>query len=155
MAILRWRSTGQGLDRWDPFREISDMQHEMNRAFNGLFTRTGMQSPERQWAPGMDMWETKDELMLSLDVPGVDEKNIHVAITGDLLTVRGERVSPEVAPDSTYVAERWYGKFERAMTLPYPVQADRVKASYRDGVLTIHLPKVEEIKPREIKIDVQ
>ena len=155
MAILRWRPAGQGLDRWEPFREISEMQHEMNRAFNGLFGRAGMPATDRPWAPGMDMWETKDELVLSMDVPGVDEKNVHVSITGDLLTIRGERVPAEVKPESAYLGERWFGKFERAVTLPYPVQADRVKASYKDGVLTVQLPKVEEIKPREIKIDVQ
>ena len=153
MAILRWRPVGQSVEQWDPFREITEMQHDMNRAFNGFFGRGGM-TPDRPWAPGMDMWETKDELVVSLDVPGVNEANVHVTITGDVLTVRGERLPADVKPESAYLGERWFGKFERAVTLPYPVQADRVTASYRDGVLTIHLPKVEEIKPKEIKIDV-
>ena len=101
------------------------------------------------------MYETKDALMVAAELPGVDEKDIHLSIIGDVLSVRGERQwNQEVKPENSYRGERWYGKFERTLPLPMPVQADKVTAKYRDGVLTITLPKVEEIRPKEIKIDV-
>ena len=111
---------------------------------------------ERVWAPAVDMYETKDELVITADLPGLNEKDIHLSITGDMLTLQGRSAAsnPEVKQESYYRGDRWFGKFERTLPLPIPVQADKVKASYRDGVLTIKLPKVEEIKPKEIKIDV-
>jgi HSP20 family protein len=101
------------------------------------------------------MFETKDELVITADLPGLNEKDLHLSITGDMLTLRGERQwNQQVKQDNYYRGERWFGKFERALPLPIPVQADKVKASNRDGVLTISLPKTEEIKPKQIKIDV-
>src|SRR4029453_9794822 len=154
MAILRWRPVDQSMD---PFREVVEIQSEMNRLFSGLFGRpaNGSMTRDRVWAPAMDMEETKDELLVTAELPGVEEKAINLSITGDLLTLRGERMAPEPKPEGTYRGERWFGRFERTVTLPFPVQADKGKATYRDGVLTITLPKVEEIKPREIKIEVQ
>lgn len=156
MAIVRWRPFSQVVDRWEPFRDATDIQTEMNRLFDSFFGRPAQMAPtERAWAPMVDMYETKDELMVTAELPGVNEKEVHLSITGDVLTLRGERAhSQEVKQDSYYRGERWYGRFERSLPLPIPVQADKVKATYRDGVLTIKLPKAEEIKPKEIKIDV-
>ena len=101
------------------------------------------------------MHETPDHVVVTMDLPGLNEKDISLSITGDMLVLRGERrANTEVKQDSYYRGERWVGKFERTLPLPIPVQADKVKASYRDGVLTVSMPKVEEIKPKEIKIDV-
>jgi HSP20 family protein len=154
MAILRWRPMDQSMD---PFREVVEIQSEMNRLFSGLFGRPANASMtrDRAWAPPLDMEETKDELVVTAELPGVEEKAINLSITGDLLTLRGERMGPEPKAEGAYRGERWFGRFERTVSLPFPVQADKVKATYRDGVLTITLPKVEEIKPREIKIEVQ
>jgi HSP20 family protein len=94
--------------------------------------------------------------VLTLDIPGVTEKDVHISITGDLLTVKGERRferASEGTGNTYHRVERLYGKFERSVQLPTMVQTDKVKASYRDGVLTVTLPKAEEVKPREIKID--
>jgi HSP20 family protein len=110
---------------------------------------------ERVWAPAVDMYETKDDLVVAAELPGLNEKDIHLSITGDVLTLRGERGwNQEVKQESYYRGERWFGKFERSVPLPISVQADKVRASYRDGVLTVKLPKAEEIRAREIKIDV-
>jgi HSP20 family protein len=101
------------------------------------------------------MYETKDDLFVALELPGIREKDVNVSITGDMLTVKGDRrFERDVTDEGYYRLERVYGKFERSMPLPIPVQADKVKATYRDGVLEIRLPKVEEVKPKEIKIDV-
>jgi len=153
MALVRFRPLATAVD---PFRDVSDIQSEVNRLFDNFFGRPGqMGSVERVWAPPVDMYETKDELVAVADLPGLNEKDIHLSINGDMLALRGDRpANQELKPESSYRAERWFGKFERSLPLPVPVQAERVKASYRDGVLTVRLPKVEEIKPREIKIDV-
>jgi HSP20 family protein len=160
MATIRWRPMGQALERWDPGREMSDLQRELNRLFDSFFGRElmpGHQGAGRElaWAPVMDMYETKDELVVAAELPGVNEKDVQLSITGDVLTLRGERApAQDMSQQTQYRGERWYGRFERSVALPIPVQADRVKASYRDGVLTVKLPKAEEIKPKEIKIDV-
>jgi HSP20 family protein len=153
MAIVRFRPFGNAVD---PFRDFGEMQSEMNRVFDTFLGRGGQQAGgmERVWAPAVDMYETKDEMVVTAELPGLNEKDIHLSITGDMLSVRGERQwNQETKQDTYYRTERWYGKFERTLPLPMPVQSDKVKASYRDGVLTVKLPKVEEIKPKEIKID--
>ena len=154
MAIVRFRPFSQAVDS---FRDFGDMQAEVNRLFDNFLGRPAQQpgSMERVWAPAVDVYETVDALMVTAELPGLNEKDIHLSITGDVLSIRGERQwNQEVKPESCYRGERWYGKFERSLPLPMPVQADKVTAKYRDGVLTITLPKVEEIRPKEIKIDV-
>lgn len=154
MAMTRWSPFGT-VDRWDPFRGVSDIQNEVNRLFDSVAGRpatTG--SGERMWLPAVDVRETKDDVVLSFDIPGMREKDIQLSITGDLLTVRGERRFERDETDQSYHrVERVYGKFERSVQLAMPVQTDKVTASYRDGVLEVKLPKADELKPREIKID--
>ena len=153
MAMTRWTPFGS-LERWDPFRNLGDIQSEMNRLFDSFSGRPSMSPGERVWFPAVDVRETKDEVVLSFDVPGMAEKDIQLSMTGDLLSVRGERKFDRNESNDTYHrVERVYGKFERTVQLAMPVQTDKVKATYRDGVLEVKLPKVEEVKPREIKID--
>jgi len=155
MAVERWRPFGTFMERGEPFRDI---QSEMNRLFDSFFgrpTATATGTGSRVWMPVVDMFETKDELLLNFELPGVREKDVSLSITGDLLTVRGERqFRQELNDDNYYHVERAYGKFERSVQLPIPVQADRVKATYRDGVLEVKLPKAEEVRAKEIKIDI-
>ena len=154
MAIDRWRPFGT-LDRWDPFRGMGDIQTEINRLFDDIVGRPGtMTAGERMWLPTVDVHETKDDIVLSFDIPGVSEKDVQLTITGDLLTVKGERRFERESTENTYHrAERVYGKFERSVQLPTTVQTDKVKATYREGVLEVKLAKAEEVKPRQIKID--
>jgi len=154
MAMERWRPFGLStMDRWEPFR-VSDIQTEVNRLFDSFVGRPATASG-RVWTPPVDMHATKDDLVLTLELPGVSEKDVTVTITGDLLTVKGERrFEQQVSEEDLLHVERTYGKFERLIQLPMAVQADRVKATYRDGVLEIRLPKAEELKPKEIKIDI-
>ncbi len=143
------------LEGW---RNVSEIQGEMNRLFDSFFGRPisgATAAGTRAWAPVFDMYETKDELVLKLELPGVREKDVSLSITGDVLTVKGERAFDQEQKDENYVhVERVYGKFERSIQLPMPVQADRVKATYRDGVLEVKLPKADEVKPKDIKIDI-
>ena len=155
MAMERWRPLGTFMERGEPFRDI---QSEMNRLFDSFFgrpTATATGTGSRVWMPVVDMYETKDDLLLNFELPGVREKDVSPSITGDLLSVRGERqFRQELKDDHTYHIERAYGKFERTVQLPMPVQAGRVTATFRDGVLEVKLPKTEEVRPKEIKIDV-
>jgi HSP20 family protein len=153
MNVERWRPFGASMDRWGG---VSDIQGEVNRLFDNFFGRpTGSGAGGRNWAPAVDLYETKDDLVLTMEVPGVREKDVSVSITGDLLSIKGERrFEHDVKEKQLLHVERAYGKFERLVQLPIPVQADKVKASYRDGVLEVRLPKTEEIKPKEIKVDI-
>ena len=156
MATTRW-SPFSTIDRWDPFRGLGDIQNEMNRLFDSFSGRpapTGS-TGGRMWLPAVDVRESKDDIVLSFDIPGVQEKEIRLSITGDLLTVKGERrfEQREGGEQSWHRVERVYGQFERTVQLAVPVQTDKVTASYRDGVLEVKLPKAEEVKPREIKIE--
>ena len=150
MALLRFRPFAQDLSR-----DLTDIQTQMNRLFENFVGQPASSAmAERVWAPAADMYETKNEMVIVAELPGLSEKDIHLSITGDLLTIQGERQwDGETKDASHYRRERWFGKFERAFSLPMPVDSGQVKATYRDGVLTVTLPKVEEIKPKEIKIE--
>lgn len=156
MVLMRSRGAMPEVERWDPFLGASDLQTEMNRLFDSFFGRPArLAVVDRAWAPPVDMYETSDELVMAVELPGVSEKEVSVSITGDLLTLRGERsVTADVKREEYFRAERWFGRFERTLPLPIPVQVDKVKATFKDGILTIRLPKTEQIKPKEIKISV-
>jgi HSP20 family protein len=157
MALERWHPFGS-VDRRDPFRNLGDIQSEVNRLFD-VFSGRAMPTTSSQgpsWTPLVDMHETSDELVLRVELPGVREKDVAVSITGDFLTIKGERRWDGENKGQKFLhVERAYGQFERLIQLPMAVQADKVRAAYRDGVLEITLPKAEELKPREIKIDIQ
>jgi HSP20 family protein len=153
MTLVRFSPSRQAVD---PFRGLSDIQGEMNRLFDSFFGRSGqVGGSDRVWAPALDVYETNDELVVTAELPGVTEKDIHLSITGDMLTLKGERPThAEAESGSYYRNERWFGRFERTFTLPIPVQTGKVRAVHRDGVLTVTLPKADEVKAREIKIEV-
>jgi len=154
MAIERWRPFG-ALQSRDPFREI---QTEVNRLFDNFLGRPTGTAPAtggRLWMPVVDMYETNDRFVLNFELPGVQEKDISLSMTGDVLTVKGERrFDHEPNADSDFHTERVYGKFERSIRVPMSVQAERVQATYRDGVLEVSLPKTDEARPKQVKIDV-
>ena len=154
MAILRWRPAGQAVERWDPFRDLSEIQSEMNRLFGGaLGQRAAMAGFDRGWAPAVDMYETNDELVLRAELPGMNEKDIDLSITGDVLVLRGERApDPTVNQENYFRGERWSGRFERMFTLPTNVDVDKIQARVEHGVLTVTLPKSERSKPRQIAV---
>ena len=117
MAILRWRPMAQSVERWDPFREVGDFQSELNRVFDGFLGRSGtMPGGDRVWAPAVDMYETKDDLVVAAELPGVSEKEMQLSITGDVLSLKGERtLNQDTKQESFYRGERWYGRFERTL----------------------------------------
>jgi HSP20 family protein len=154
MTIDRWRPFGTLMER-DPFRDI---QGEVNRLFDSFLGRpasTATGTGSRVWMPVVDLYETNDDLVLNVELPGVQEKDISLSITGDMLTIKGERQFNQPLKDDSYLhMERVYGKFERSVQLPKPIQADRVTATFHDGVLEVKLQKAEAVKSKEIKIGI-
>ena len=157
MLLAKWQPRVPSLSTWDPFAEMADLRRMTDQVFGEFFGRTpsGMASTEGLWSPLVDIHETKEGLQLKAELPGVKQEDIQVSIEGDTLTLKGERKrETEVKEDQYYRIERSYGKFQRTVLLPSVVDAGQVKASYRDGVLEIQLPKKEEAKPKEIKVEV-
>jgi len=151
--------------RFDPFRELDRLQSEVNRLFEGYTqapeqrgagTGNGqMAAATRLWSPAVDVAENQNEIVLRAELPGMKQEDIDIELTGDTLTLRGDRKFENEERREDFVrVERAYGRFQRSFTLGVPVQHDQVKASYRDGVLEVHLPKSEDTKPRKVQVSV-
>ncbi|HSD50117.1 MAG TPA: Hsp20/alpha crystallin family protein [Candidatus Methylomirabilis sp.] len=157
MALERWRP-GLGLMR-SPFRELSRLEREMEDLFGGLFRGlpfARLSGMARGLAPAVDMLDRKDEVVLRADLPGLEQKDIDVTVEEGVLTIRGERKGErEVKEEDYYCCERWAGGFERSLTLPAGVSAEKIKATFKNGVLEVHLPKVEKAKGKRIEIKVE
>lgn len=144
------------ITRWEPFRNLTSFQEQMNRLFeDALFRGRADDSALTSWAPAVDIYETQDELVVKADLPEVNEKDLDVRVENNMLTVRGERkFEREVSEDSYLRVERSYGSFTRSFSLPNTVNTEAIKAEYRNGVLTVRMPKREESKPKQIKVSV-
>jgi HSP20 family protein len=144
--------------RWEPLRELSSLQNEMNRLFNTAFdapVNAGNGATMRRWVPAMDLVETADDFVLRADLPGLTQDDVKIELEDSTLTVSGERKSEQVDKQAGYYrVERAFGNFSRSLTLPKGVDADAVTASFDNGVLEIHIPKPAERKPRRIEIAV-
>ena len=139
------------LVRWEPFREIAQLQGDMGRLVNGLLN--GQSTTPQSWVPAIDVWETDSEIVYAFDLPGMSEDDISIEVHDDTLTVSGERQrSTEERGDRFYRFERRYGSFARAVGLPAGVDDAKIAASYVNGVLEIKVPKPEEAKPRRIQL---
>jgi HSP20 family protein len=148
MRLVRWQPT-------NPARDLIRMQTEMDRLFDDVFGRAPAARNGFDFAPAVDVEESDDAIVLRADLPGVSEKDVKVSLLGDTLTLRGERnLEKQRDEKGTYRIERFSGSFERTFTLGVPVRADQVKATYKDGVLEIRLPKAEEARTREIQVQV-
>ena len=141
--------------RWDPFRELSDMRETMDRLFERGFSR-----PWRllTWDMGegffpVDLYETDNEVVVKASLPGVKAEDVEIAVTGDTLTIKGEtKEEHEEKKPNYYRQERRYGAFQRVLTLPVRVDADKADATFEQGVLNLRLPKVPEVRPKTIEV---
>jgi len=141
--------------RFEPFRGFATLQDQVNRLFNESFRTHGEESALTTWAPAVDIYETTNELVVKADLPDVNEKDIDIRVENNLLTIRGERkVEKSVSEESFLRVERTYGSFSRSFSLPNTVNAEAIGADYKNGVLTVTLPKREESKPRQVKVNV-
>ncbi|MBI5149340.1 MAG: Hsp20/alpha crystallin family protein [Candidatus Omnitrophica bacterium] len=154
MKIVPWKAKETGLDL---FADMEDVQREMNRLFNV--------TPHRHlkagnggtlWLPEVDIVDEKDQIRVKADVPGMKKDEIEVNVENDVLTIRGEKKEEKEIKEKDFIrSERYYGAFHRSFSLPSSVDASKVNASYKDGVLEITLPKKEGAKPKQIKVDIK
>ena len=141
------------LTRWEPVREMMTLREAMDRLFDDAFTRP--LSIRDGWSslPAIDMYQTDDEIVVKAVLPGMKADEVQINVTRDLLTLRGEMKHEEEKKDKAWhIREHRYGQFERSIPLPTQVMADRAKAEFENGILTITLPKAEEVKPRTITV---
>ena len=145
------------LTPWRPFGELSSLRREMDRLWENFFVERPLGKIwEREWAPSLDMSETKDNFVVKAEVPGIDAKHIDISLTGDVLTIRGEkRQEKEEKEEDYHLVERTYGSFSRSVRLPAEVESNKIKASYKNGILAITLPNSEKAKAKEVKIKVE
>lgn len=139
------------LGTWSP---VSNLRDHLNRLFDLSFPSRAAES-FGDWAPALDAYEDKDKYVVSIELPGLKKEDINVTVHDGVLTVAGERKSERNAKEGTlHRTERYYGRFTRSVTLPTAVQADKVSAAYKDGVLTVEVPKAEEAKPKQIEVKI-
>ncbi|NBF38916.1 MAG: Hsp20 family protein [Spirochaetes bacterium] len=148
MNLTSWR---RGID---PVGELDRLQNEINRLFDYDYGANGGLL-DRAVSPAFDVVEDDDTFTVYMDLPGVEEKNVDVSIASNVLTIKGTKELPALGEDvKVYRQEEWEGSFQRTLSLPHGVDTQRVQAQMKNGVLTVTLPKREETKPKQIKIDV-
>jgi HSP20 family protein len=144
------------LVKWNPWREMSTLQHRLNHILNEPFFRGAGETEELSvgtWYPAVDMFDDDDKIVIKAELPGMDKKDISVDIENRVLTLSGERnYDNEVKEENYYRRERATGKFKRSFHLPADLDADQIKADFKDGVLKVEIPKPEEQKPKQIAV---
>jgi HSP20 family protein len=141
------------LTRWDPFQEMLNLRRTVDRLFDNV-------NPDREWQPAtwglaLDVEESKDDFTVKASVPGINPDDLDISYTDDTLTIKCDIKSDnEVKENQYHLRERRYGSFARSITLPTKVKGDAIEASYQNGVITLRLPKAEEVKPKRIAIKV-
>lgn len=149
MALVPWKKK-------EGDQPLSTLQREMNRLFDDFFTRDYFVEPFRgmgEWRPALDIAETDTAVVVKAELPGLDSKDVEVSLSGDVLTIKGDKKEEkEEKTKSFHRVERTYGSFQRSVRLPSAVRADQVDATFRNGVLTITLPKAEQARSKTVKI---
>lgn len=155
MAELTVRRPTRGLRLWEhvyPMEWLEDVE----RWAGDLWDTWKPTRYTYSWTPKLDMYEEKDWLVMKWELPGLQKEDIDISLEGDYLTVKAERKQEEVTKDKTYYAcETYYGTYTRTVMLPYPVDADKITATYEGGILELRLPKAEEAKPKHIEVKVK
>ena len=143
------------LVRWDPFHESISLRNAMNKLFEESLVRPrgGWLTPAQVKTPTVDMYETDEAIIVKSAIPGIKPEDLNISITGDVLTIKGETRDEEEIEEENYIQrERCYGSFCRSLAIPLPVITDEIQAEFEDGVLTLTMPKAEEVKPKSIEV---
>jgi HSP20 family protein len=153
-GLIRWQRPE--LPGWSTFGRLTDLRDEIDRLFEmPLAEMTRGSQLLSGWTPALDLYEDKDNLYVRFELPGMKKEDIDLSLHDDSLSISGERKTEEKFHDAeVYRAERFFGRFQRTVTLPVPVAADKIKAQYQDGILRVTLPKSEEAKPKQIDVKV-
>ncbi len=142
--------------RWIPSRDALGLRREMDRMWEDFFGRSERETTGLTWTPDVDISETKDGYDVAIEAPGMTKDDIKISLQENVLTIRGEKRQEEVKEGTNYHrTERIWGAFQRSFTLPAAVQAGKVSAVYKDGVLKVELPKAEEARTKEIDVKVE
>lgn len=152
-GLIRWQRPD--LTNWG-FGGLTDLRDEIDRLFEEPLAELGRTSQLLSgWTPALDIYEDKDNLYVRVELPGMSKEDIDLSLHDGSLSISGERKhESKVDKGEVFRAERFFGRFQRTVTLPTPVAVDRVKAQYKDGVLSVTLPKTEEAKPKHIDVSV-
>lgn len=154
MSIIRYQAPE--LSTWGSFDRLSTLRDEMNRLFD--FSLPGFGREDRLlgvWSPPLDVYQDKDNVFVKCELPGMKKEEIEISLHENTLTVSGERKNErEVKEGDGFRRERFFGRFHRSVTLPVPVDTNKVKANYKEGILTVSLSKAEEAKPKQIDVQV-
>jgi len=145
----------RNLVRWEPFHDLISLRDAMDRLFEESFVRPRIGWPTLVGAEALavDMYETDEAVVVKMAIPGVEPEDLDVSVVGDTLTIKGEtKVEEEVKEENYIRRERRYGSFCRSLTIPVPVVPDKAEAGFENGILTLNLPKAEEVKPKAIKV---
>lgn len=141
------------LTRWDPFREMMAIRNTMDRMFDNALTGSSSSYQPMTWDLALDVSENEDEFIVKASLPGVDPEDLEITFTNNTLTIKGEtRDEKEEEGERYHLRERRYGTFSRSITLPAGIDGDKIDARFENGILKLHLPKVEEVKPKRINI---
>jgi len=155
MSLIRYQDPE--LTTWSPFDRLSSLREEMNRLVDGSLAAFGTRDFGlfSGWNPALDVYQDKDNVFVKIELPGMRREDVDISLQENVLTVSGERKQEsEIREGETFRNERYFGRFHRSVTLPTMVNADRVRATYRDGILFVELPKAEEAKPKQIQVNV-
>ena len=141
---------------WAPFNRLSSLRDEVNRLFDGSFPNLSRDAGFfGGWAPALDVHQDKDHVYLKVELPGMKKEDINISLHDGMLTISGERKMDEEATEGeVFRTERFFGKFHRSVSLPTSIDSGKVNAAYKDGILTVTLPKTEEAKPKQIEVNV-
>lgn len=148
----------RGLRLFDPWKDFGSLQERINRMFDDtirtLYPTDGEELEKGTWAPAVDIYETNDSFVVSADLPGLNKDEIQIDLKDNTLTLKGEKKFEEKVSKDNYIrVERAYGSFVRSFTLPQNVDPEKIKAKYKEGVLKVTIPKKEEAKPKQIKVE--
>lgn len=144
------------ITRFEPFRGVFSLQDQINRLFNEAFDRSSDEANLTAWAPAVDIYETEHELVVKADLPEIKPEELDIRVENNILTLRGERKFEKQVNEDNYLrVERSYGSFSRSFSLANTVNTEAIKADYKNGVLTLSIPKREEAKPKQIKVRVE
>ena len=147
------------LVKWDPFRDVAELQNRINRMFDDSFGRSRELDDEmnlKAWRPAVDIYEAENGIVVAVELPGVSKESVAVEVKDDVLTLKGERLAnPAISEDCYYRRERLFGPFKRSFTLNQNIKPDQIKATFKDGILQIEIPRPVQEQPKQITVNVE
>ena len=151
MSLIRYQTP----DLWRSMDRFANLRDEINSLFEGPFSNT-MRTPQlfSGWTPALDLYQTNDDVVAVVELPGMRKEDIDISLHDGMLTISGERKDETPEGEENARSERFVGKFRRSISLPTRVDVNKVNATYKDGILTVTLPKAEEVKPKQIQVNV-